>query len=75
MKIPRELKSAVKQAESQGWTLTVTGGGHPRLIPPRGKVDTYRGGLQAPITFAGSASDKRSMKNTLADLRRAGIQA
>jgi hypothetical protein len=74
MKMAPELKAAVKKAEQQGWTLTITGKGHPRLLPPPGQLDPYRGGLQAGITFACSAGDVRSTRNTLGDFRRAGIR-
>lgn len=71
---PRRLSKVVKAAEKAGWTYDTTRAGHPRLSPPPGLRDERVGGLAAPITFAKTASDWRSDKNSIAALRRHGIK-
>lgn len=60
----KETKRLLAEAERQGFTVTVSRRGHPRV--------SLDGRLVA--TFAGSASDWRSVKNSLAAMRRAGFR-
>lgn len=60
-----ELKPLVQAAEKQGWTLDYTKRGHLKLVPPTGGT---------PVYAAGTPSDWRSVKNTAAMLRRAGVK-
>ncbi len=48
-------------AERDGWTATPTRGGHLRLDHPAAAV---------PVYCASTPSDHRSLKNTLAQMRR-----
>jgi len=57
----RELKAL---AESQGWKVTPTGGGHLKWVSPQGAI------VFGPST----PSDWRSMKNHVGYLRRAGLR-
>lgn len=38
MKIPKHLKPAARRAMAEGWTVEVTGKGHLRWSPPRGRA-------------------------------------
>lgn len=38
MKIPKHLKQAARRARAEGWTITVTGGGHLKWRPPSGRA-------------------------------------
>ena len=49
----------------KGWSVTKTGGSHLKWVPPSGK-----GFVFSPST----PSDSRSNKNTIAQLRRAGLE-
>lgn len=64
MKIPKHLKQAARRARAEGWTITVTGSGHPRWSSPRG---------QAVIT--GSTPQRRGHgpQNARRALARAGL--
>lgn len=73
-RIPRDWKPYVDAAIDAGWTIKITGKNHPRLIPPPGTQDPYRGGPAAGITFAASPSDYRALRAFAADLRRLGIK-
>lgn len=64
--VHRELKPLVKAAEKQGWTLGYTRRGHLKIVPPAGG---------APIYASSTPSDWRSVKNTAAMLRRAGVKS
>lgn len=58
----REMRKALKEASKMGgWRGRRTSGGHIFLIHESG----------ASTTIAGTPSDGRTIKNTLADLRRA----
>jgi len=70
--VPKRLKRIVAAAEADGWTYDLTSKGHPRLTPPKGRLD--RSGQRAiPITFALTSSDIRGDRNACARLRRAGL--
>lgn len=53
----------VKEAESQGWQVLYTNGGHYKWIPPSGKF----------FFSASTPSDPRSIKNIKRDLRVNGL--
>lgn len=61
----KELRKLIKQAEAQGFTVRITSKGH---------VVFYKDGRPV-TTAAGTPSDVRSWKNTMAALRRAGFDA
>jgi hypothetical protein len=65
MKIPEGLRSAYRAACETGWEVTRTRNGHLRWTSPGG----YR-----VITPGTPHGGRHSMRNTLADLRRAGLQ-
>jgi hypothetical protein len=60
-----DLAQLLRQARARGWRVTPTRRGHWRL--------QYRTG--ALVFAAGSPSDPRSLKNLVADLRRAERRA
>lgn len=70
--VPKRLRKIFRAAEDQGWTI-VTTSAHPRLQPPPGLRDA-QGDLAAPVIFASTPSDHRADKNSLAQLRRAGVE-
>ncbi|MBM4469834.1 hypothetical protein GS982_20560 [Rhodococcus hoagii] len=59
----KTIKAILKEAEAQGFTLKVHTNGH---------ISAYKDGVYA-ATFAGTGSDYRGAKNSLAALRRAGF--
>lgn len=63
--LPKEVRALVRAAELAGWAVSRTRRSHIRLRP----VDKTRGA----VTISGTPSDKRSLKNLRADLRRAGL--
>jgi hypothetical protein len=72
---PKRLRSLVGFAEAKGWTYDETSDGHPRLTPPTGLLDPYRGGRPAaPVTFGKTPSDHRGDANAIAVLRRLGVE-
>lgn len=56
----REVMQALKK---QGWKISVTGGGHIKATSPKGES----------VYSANTASDYRSIKKWLRDLRKAGF--
>jgi len=60
----KELKKVVKALEAQGFEVRVTRRQH-LVVLRNGRI---------VATFAGTASDWRSMRNSIADARRAGFQ-
>lgn len=61
-------------AEAAGWRYDQTSKGHPRLRPPKGSTIRDRSGqIIGQITFSKTPSDWRADMNTLAELRRAGL--
>jgi len=73
-KVPNRLKAIVEAAERAGWTYDVTQDGHPRLTPPPGVTDPYRNNRPAaPVVFGKTPSDNRGDANTIAMLRRLGV--
>lgn len=61
----KRVNEIIDQAEAQGWTVTITGGGHLRFIPP----DKNKPMVHAPAT----SSDHRGLANTVSQLRRSGF--
>lgn len=61
----RKLKDLIKRAESAGWLVTKTGGGHWRFVPS----DKTKQIVHAAAT----SSDYRGISNIEADLRRSGL--
>jgi hypothetical protein len=64
VKIPRELRRVHRVAVAQGWTVTLTGGGHHCWCSATG----------AQIFTGSTPGDQRSIKNHIAKLRRAGLR-
>ena len=60
----KDLKKILKAARSAGFETRTTKKGH---------IVVTKDGLRV-TTFAGTASDHRSIRNGLADLRRAGFE-
>lgn len=60
-----ELKDVIRVAEAAGFTVDRTARGHWRFRTPEGRVVAYD---------AGSPSDWRGTRNTIARLRRAGLR-
>jgi hypothetical protein len=63
LKIPEAYRALARTALRLGWTISRHGSGHLRWLSPSGAV----------ITTAGSPSDRRSIRNDRARLRRAGL--
>lgn len=60
----KELRKIQKELEAQGFTTQVTKKGHLRV---------FKNG-EWVATFAGTPSDVRSLRNSLADVKRAGFR-
>jgi hypothetical protein len=63
--VDKDTRKLLKEAERQGFTWRQTRKGHIQVRDAEGMV---------VAVFAGTASDHRSMRNALADLKRAGFQ-
>jgi len=61
---PKQHRDLVLKVVGQGWTATVTGGGHLKLTSPDGK---------ASVICAMTASDSRGTLNLRSRLRRHGV--
>lgn len=61
----KDLRKLLKAVEDQGFTARRTSGGHWQIRGTDGRV---------VAVIAGTPSDVRSWKNTIADLRRAGFE-
>lgn len=59
----KDFQKLIKEAESQGWEVNRTGGGHLRWVAPDGRV----------VFSAFSPSDKRALQNTRKELRIKGF--
>ena len=60
-----EMRVLLKQAERQGWRVSPTRSGHIKFVPPDPSI---------PALVTGSTpSDRRSLRNLQADLRRRGL--
>jgi hypothetical protein len=62
----KDIKNLHRKLEAQGWMLKPTRNGHVMAFPPDKS--------KSPVTMPSTPSDHRSLKNTLADLRRSGFQ-
>lgn len=62
--MPKEYKEIIRELERQGWRL-VRGTRHWKAFPPDKK--------KPMVTIPGTPSDYRSIKNTIAQLRRSGF--
>lgn len=60
-----QMRELVDMAWSQGWLVTLTGGGHLQFVPPDESTKVF-----APST----PSDVRGVENARAELRRAGLE-
>lgn len=60
----KDTRKVLQELERQGFTVRISKGGHPMV---------YKEGVRI-TTFSGSASDRRSFRNALAPLKRAGFQ-
>lgn len=63
-KLPKDYRSLFRLAEAQGWEHTRTGKDHHRFVSPEGTI----------VVTSGTPSDKRSLENFRADMRRAGLR-
>jgi len=73
LKIHKDYRRLIEAAEAAGWTLdpVMDGKGHIRIRPPDGWE--HGGGGGRSISMAQSPSDRRTLLNTRARMRRAGI--
>lgn len=62
----KRLKNLITIAERADWTVSKTGGGHWKFVPP----DKHQDIVHAPAT----SSDRRGVANVEADLKRSGLQ-
>lgn len=60
----KDLRKIIKALEAQGFDVEYTSKGHPQV---------YRDGVLI-ATFSGTASDWRSIRNSLSPLKRAGFR-
>jgi hypothetical protein len=58
----KELQPLLRRLQEQGWRLSKTRKGHIKATSPEGR-----------FVFLGYSADWRAMKNSIAELRRAGI--
>lgn len=63
--IPKDQRQLARLAESLGWVIRRTGGGHFQWLSPDGTTI---------IVTHGTASDWRALRNMKAQLRRAGVE-
>ena len=64
MSVLKDMQRIIRFAESQGFVVSSTGGGHIRLVSPAGKT----------VTCPSTPSDYRGFANIVADLRRSGLE-
>jgi predicted RNA binding protein YcfA (HicA-like mRNA interferase family) len=62
----KDFKDVRKEAERQGWKVEQTRGSHWRFIPPDVTKDI--------VHASGTPSDRRSLDNFIAQLRRSGFR-
>jgi len=60
-----DFDKVLEKARDQGWRVDRTKKGHWRFLSPDR--------TQPPIYFSGTPSDHRSIRNLVAQLRRAGL--
>ncbi len=61
----KEIREIVEEAQRQGWRVRPLKSGHVLLLAPDGK---------STATLPGTPSDWRSLKNAIAEMRRAGFR-
>lgn len=71
---PRHLKPYVKAAEAAGWLVETRKNGHVYFVPPKGTKYGTSDELAGPVKASATPSDRRAMKNMVADLRRRGLE-
>jgi hypothetical protein len=64
LKIPQHLRTLARKARAEGWTITVTGGGHLKWSSPHG-----------PSVITGSSPHRKGFGPRMErrDLERAGL--
>lgn len=60
----KDFEQLRKAAEKQGWTVSLTGGGHRKWTSPKGEV----------VFSAYTPSDYRAIKNIIRELVRRGYE-
>jgi hypothetical protein len=60
-----EITDAVQWARDCGWSVTIATSGHVRFFTPAGRY---------VVDYPGTASSQARLRNTIAALRRAGLQ-
>ncbi|MBB4931350.1 hypothetical protein F4561_002170 [Lipingzhangella halophila] len=63
-RMPRELRKFARLARARRWRIEVKGSGHLAWIPPCGRGTVFT---------SSTPSDPRTIKNVIAQLRRAGL--
>src|SRR5215467_7455053 len=66
-----EVQQLRDRIHREGYDTRKTPDGHWEVIAPNGDVVRYRSGT--PLRFPSTPSDRRSMKNAVAQLREAGV--
>jgi hypothetical protein len=64
-KMDKDLKRILRAIEDAGYTVKINRKGHPEV---------YTRGGEKVTTFSGTASDRRSVLNALAPLKRRGFR-
>lgn len=72
--IPRRFRKLVTHVESLGWTVSFSGGGHLKWVPPEGWTTGTHEDAQTLFTAA-TPSDRRAIKNICAMFKKQGIDA
>lgn len=67
MNAQSRIRQIKKQAERQGWTVTLGRGGHYRFYPPEGHPE------MSVMTVSTSPGNTRALNNCIADLKRSGV--
>jgi hypothetical protein len=62
--VPKELRKVAQAARQQGWDIVQAQSGHIKWVHPDGKTS-----VRSSLT----ASDKNAARNTVKDLRKAGL--
>lgn len=61
----KKIKSLIRTAESEGWQVSHTSGGHWRFVPAERDRQI--------VHAAATSNDPRAIRNLEADLRRSGL--
>jgi hypothetical protein len=65
MSLKKDLKTLLAEAEKQGWTVKLAKSGHYKLYAPDG---------ENIVTVGSTPSDRRTLRNTVALMRRYGFK-